>query len=71
MGVFDKYIFVNTNEYKADIKQVSGSLQIDKLSVTAKTQAQLHDRLNNCLEDVLSILSDFNEKIDNNKEKSK
>ena len=60
----DKYIFVNTNEYKASIKQVSGALQINDVSVTAKTRNQLKERLRETLEDVLEVLNEFNAQID-------
>jgi len=65
--MFEKYLFVGTNEYKASIKQVSGSLQINDVSVTAKTRGQLKQRLRDTLEDVLDILNDLNMEIDTEK----
>jgi len=66
--MFEKYIFVGTNEYKASIKQVSGALQINDVSVTAKTRGQLKQRLRDTLTDVLDVLNDFNKAIDTEKE---
>ena len=69
--MFEKYVFVGTNEYKASIKQVSGSLQINDVSVTAKTRGQLKQRLRDTLMDVLDVLNDLNKEIDTEKESKK
>lgn len=69
--MFEKYIFVGTNEYKASIKQVSGALQINDVSVTAKTRGQLKQRLHDTLMDVLDVLNDLNKEIDTEKESKK
>jgi len=69
--MFEKYLFVGTNEYKASIKQVSGALQINDVSVSAKTRSQLKQRLRDTLMDVLDVLSDLNKEIDTEKEITK
>ena len=69
--MFEKYIFVGTNEYKASIKQVGGALQINDVSVTAKTRSQLKQRLRDTLSDVLSVLNDLNKEIDTETETKK
>jgi len=69
--MFEKYIFAGTNEYKASIKQVSGALQINDVSVTAKTRGQLKQRLRDTLIDVLDVLNELNKEIDTEKESKK
>ena len=69
--MFEKYLFIGTNEYKASIKQVSGALQINDVSVTAKTRCQLKQRLRDTLMDVLDVLNDLNKEIDTEKESKK
>lgn len=69
--MFEKYIFAGTNEYKASIKQVSGALQINDVSVTAKTRGQLKQRLRDTLVDVLDVLNELNKEIDTEKESKK
>jgi len=70
-SLLEKLWNLNTNEYKASVKQVSGSLQIGDLTISAKSEKQLDKRLRNSLKIVLDILSDFNEKIDNGAIESK
>lgn len=69
--MFEKYLFVGTNEYKASIKQVGGSLQINDVSVSAKTRSQLRQRLKDTLTDVLDVLDELNKEIDTEATKKK
>ena len=61
--MFEKYIYVNTNEYRLSIKQVSGTLQINDLTVNGKCRKQLCTRLDLTISDVFEVLNKYNKEI--------
>jgi len=58
--MFEKYIYINTNEYRLSIKQVSGTLQINDLTVNGKCREQLCKRLDLTISDVFKVLNKYN-----------
>lgn len=65
----NQIFYMNTNEYKVSVRQVSGTLQISDLTITAKTRNQLKKRLKQCLEDMIEVLTPFNKEIEAEEEK--
>ena len=69
--MFEKYIYVNPNEYRVSVKQVSGMLQINELTVNGKCWKQLAKRLDNAIDEVFKVLNKYNKEIERCSKKEK
>ena len=66
--MFDKkYVYVNKQEYQVSYKQVSGTLQLNELKVSAENTKVLEQKSIEALSVVFGVCNHFNETLEKEK----